>query len=161
MNYLILFCLIVSPVFCYCQNLQNKDVEKYVDSIVNARYKQNLYELHECDSVDLIDDAPKVYKCWNYYYKDCAKKDVFKVSISFNGLPDELCFYYENNKVIKRELYKIINRQSKLTWAIYFNDDKEILYKGKDPSNEGYDKIEEAYYFSSLANEYLEKIGCR
>ena len=160
MKHSILIYLIIIPAFCYCQKRENKDLKKYVDSIIDKRSKQNLYDLHECDTVLALMNYPQEYKYWNYYYNDCSQKDVFKVSISFNGLPEKLCYYYENNMVIKRQLFKIINKRAKLIWSIYFDADKEILYEGKSPDNIGYDKVEQAYYFLSLAKEYLEKTGC-
>ena len=68
MKHSILIYLIIIPAFCYCQKRENKDLKKYVDSIIDKRSKQNLYDLHECDTVLALMNYPQEYKYWNYYY---------------------------------------------------------------------------------------------
>lgn len=158
----LLFCIsLTTSSFCYGQNLSNSETTNRIDSVVSAINRTNNIFLKECDSIADI-DGNKDYKCWNYYFNDTSKKNVNKVSISFNGLPEELCFYYENNKVIKRDAYKIRRGHYKSVWSIYFKNDKEIGYKGANPEKGiSYDKTEQAYYFLSLAIEYSMKVAFR
>ncbi len=144
----LLFCILVTTsLFSYRQDLSKSATIKHIDSIVSNIDRHNNTLLKECDSIADI-DGNKVYKCWNYYFNDPSKKIVNKVSISFNGFPEELCFYYENNKVIKRDAFKIRKGHYTSFWSIYFKDDKELDYRGTDPERGiSYDKIEQAYYF--------------
>ncbi len=159
MKQLLLFIFLTTNSFCYGQNLSKLEITKHIDIVVSAINRHNTTLLKECDSIADI-DGKKVYKCCNYYFNDTSKRNVNKVSISFKGLPEELCFYYENNKVIKRDAYKIRKGHYKSVWSIYFKNDKEIDYKGTNPERGiGYDKAEQAYYFLSLANEYAIKVA--
>jgi len=159
MKQLLVCIFIMTNLFCYSQNLSKSLEIQHIDSIVSAINRHNQTLLRECDSITDI-DGNKVYKCWNYYFNGPDKKEVIKVSISYNGLPEELCFYYENNKVIKRDAYQIRKGRYKSVWSIYFKNDKAIDYMGTNPERGiSYNKIEEAYYFLSLANEYSTKIA--
>ena len=158
MKRLLVSIFIVTDFLAYGQDLSTSFVVKHIDSIVLAITQQKNILLRECDSI-ADTNGNKVYKCWNYNFRDASKTDVSKVSISFNGLPEELCFYYENNKVIKRDVYRIRKAHSKLVWSIYFNNDKVIDYKGSSPEKGiDDDKIEQAYYFLSLAKEYATNV---
>ena len=159
MKKLLCFVFIMTSLICHSQELPVVETLKYIDSVVSEIDKLNNTLLKECN---LIKDfyGKKYNKCWHYYFKDVNKKFVNKVSISFNGLPEELCYYYQNNKVIRRDVYKIKKGHSKLVWSIYFRNDKEINHKGFNNKERGigYDKIGQAYFFLSLANEYSQKL---
>ena len=131
----------------------------HVDSVVELTNQQNIIPLRECDSITSI-EGHKAYKCWNYYFNDCKKRDVFKVSISFDGGPEELCFYFEKNKVIKRQKNKIENGKPQVQWSIYFDGDKEVYLKGKMDTIRS-NEVEQAYYFLNLAFRYAEEKTCR
>lgn len=161
MKQILLLISLTTSSLGYGQNLLKSETTKHIDSVVSAINRHNSTSLKECDSIADI-DGKKVYKCWNYHFDETVKKNVSKVSISYNGLPEELCFYYENNKVIRRDAYKIRKGHYKSVWSIYFKNDKEIGYKGTNPERGiGYDKTEQAYYFLSLANEYSMKVASR
>ena len=159
----LLFCIsLMTNLLCYGQNLSKAVTTKHIDSVVSAINRHNNTLLKECHSINMFINGKKGYKCWNYYFNDTSKTIVNKVSMSLNGLPVDLCFYYENNKVIKRDSYKIKKGRYISVWSIYFKNDKEIGYKGPDPEHGiTYDKIEEAYYFLNLANEYAIKVAGR
>ena len=152
------FVFIMTSLLCHSQELPIVVTLRHIDSVVLDIDKQNNTLLKECNLIEHF-DGKKDNKCWYYYIKDVNKKFVNKVSISFNGLPEELCYYYQNNKVIRRDVYKIKKGHSKLVWSIYFRNDKEIKHKGTNQERGiGYDKIGQAYFFLSLANEYSQKL---
>src|SRR5665647_648953 len=102
----------------YSQKLSCSMLMKHTDSAVFTINKQENILLRQCDSISDF-YGRKEYKCWNFYFRDTSKKDVCKVSISFNGCPEEFCFYYVNNKVIKAEEKTIINCKPRPKWSIY------------------------------------------
>lgn len=136
-----------------------KSVVRVIDSLVDNITKQKSAVLTECDSITDI-NGNKDYKCWNYYFKDTGKSEISKVSISFNGLPEELCFYYDRNKVIKAQENRIKNGKANLKWSIYIKHDNEIYTKGKLDTIRG-NEVERAYYFSNLAFHYANQIARR
>jgi hypothetical protein len=160
MKHLIAIILSMTGFCAYSQPDSIMQTLKHIDSVLIAASNQQIIELNECDSVALI-DADKVYKCFNYFFRDSSKKDVYKVSISFNGFGEELCFYYENNKVIKAQRNK--GMYEKYYSADYLDKDK-VIFSKKPKTNRKELAIgttlkpaEEAYYFRDLAFEYVRK----
>jgi hypothetical protein len=130
-----------------------------IDSTVAKINRSETILLIESQIVELIDGEIET-KCWNYYFNDCAKMDIAKISISFNKYPGELCFYYEENKVIKREESNVINGIDRNKWSLYFDKDKEVFSNGLHDSVRG-NEIEQAYYFQRIAFTYANEFGCR
>lgn len=157
----VVFISILTTSSSYTQNSLELKAIKYVDSVVVAIERHNNILLR--DSVSLAGlEKSKKYKYWNYYFQDTSKGVVNKVSISTDNSPEILRFYYEGNKVIRRDEFNIRNGQHKLIWTIYFKNDKEIYVKGENPERGiGFDIVGQAYYFLRNAMYCLNRVQSR
>jgi hypothetical protein len=150
-KYLFFIIILLSNFSAYSQKLPIALIIKNIDSLVFVINDQKVTLLSECDSVPYINDN-YAYRCWNFYFTDNSKKEISKVTISFNGFV-EWFYYYERNKVIKVQRNKLLNGESKYKWSKYVNEDKVICQKG-NADKIGVDEVEGAYHFRYLALDY-------